>query len=136
MAFRGLVRWSSPGRLEERITGPPSWLPEGTDEDAPPTYLVAHAVDRARRLWTITMVPDARWREVVGPGGRAGVGRSDYGRYWDARLDVVDLETMTHLGFRTWDEPGADLFARNGNVLVSAFEYGPGMVPQMSILGL
>lgn len=136
LGFGPLERWSSQGRLEERITGPPPWLPEGTDENAPPTYLVAHAVDRARRLWTITMVPDARWRDVVGPGGRGGVGRSDYARYWDARLDIVDLETMTHLGFRTWDEPGADLFARNGKVLVSAFEYGPGMVPQMSVLGL
>jgi len=79
------------------------------------------------------MVPDPRWREVVGPGGRGGVQREDYGRYWDARLDIIDLEKETHLGFAVWDEFGVDLFAQDGEVLVSSLEYTSGVVPQITV---
>ena len=97
-----LEMWNSSGELLRAMRFEPEWLEPGqeaTQPDGlpyPATALRSLAVDRSGLLWVVATVPDSRWRGALtrtrpGPGGtRPGYEVTDYDRYYDTVIDVID----------------------------------------------
>lgn len=94
VAEYAIEKWSAKGVLQRRILRDAPWfvahqLAVPTDrEPAPRPLLVGIWEDAAGRLWTVSLVPDARWRSAFG-----AVRQSSRGEY--STLDRMDLYVDT-----------------------------------------
>jgi hypothetical protein len=126
--------WTVDGEHIRTFTGDLDWFRSGAsrNRDSPPRVAVAgFAVDTDDRLWLLTYVPDERWREVPRYGAERGVIQDDYYRWQDTRLDVFDLSTRRHLGFRKWDTIDTKLMQRGGVVYPFTLEYQTPLWPRI-----
>ena len=64
-------------------------------------------------------------------GAERGVIQDDYYRWQDTRLDVFDLSTRRHLGFRKWDTIDTKLMQRGGVVYPFTLEYQTPLWPRI-----
>ena len=117
--------WSLNGDLQRTVTARGRWFAAEASKEAdgaPPTVLETFGIDDQDRLWTITLVPDPRWHDAPRAGREGYVAAQDFGRFFDARIDVYDLRQRRHLGTLRWDEAYAGLVQIGGEVAVQRVE--------------
>jgi hypothetical protein len=133
--------WTLNGDLIQVVTGAPDWFPPvrqwARPGQPPDTRLGAFGIDSDKRLWVISQVADARWREArEGPVSREGAVIRDANLYRDSRLDVFDLRTREHLGTYTWDSASVQLLKRVGELGVYLVEFDKDSVPTLAVYGI
>ena len=102
-----LEEWDTSNRLGRTITARGSYFVEegaAAANQPPPTLLESFGIDGNERLWTITLVPDRRWREAPRHGNEGYVLERDVSLLRDVRIDLYDLRSKRHLGTLRWDE--------------------------------
>lgn len=111
--------WDISGRHLRTLSRTPALLSTTLAPGSPPRYVESVRYDRMGRVWTVTHVPDARWRESLGPSrdpyGRevVGVGSGMAFRYHDSVVEVVDPERGILMGSIRID-PRVDLISDDG----------------------
>lgn len=115
--------WSIDGEHVGTIDGELAWYQPQGDGHHVPASTLAFVVDDQNYSWLLTRVLDARWQDVQPQGPEGAIPPHEFGRYFDARLDVFDLSERRHVGTRLWDWPDAvSLLERNGEAVVGTVE--------------
>lgn len=131
-----LEEWSVNGVHIRTVTGNLPWFPPIPPPGVripgkPDSFMPTFAVDDADRLWMVTVVPDDRWREVERRGPEGAISAASREMMFDSRIDVFDLRSQTHVGFKVWDHAEIRLVRQGGQVLVSTLEYGSSLEPRV-----
>jgi len=90
--------WSLDGQRVQTLYWTAEWFPPGVENDpgfpltAPPAPILLHAwEDDEDQLWVYIGVPDAQWKPVTDPEEAYDVNAHTISRYFDTRVEVVDL---------------------------------------------
>jgi hypothetical protein len=134
-----IEEWHSDGRLVRTIRGDFAWsrAPTRQERDSPPRpLLLDFGSDSEDRLWTLTRVPDARWREARRQGAEGYVLSRDMDGYVDVRIDVFDLRRRRHLGTLTWDEAYVGIVQIGGSLAVQKVTLDTDLTPRVTLHAL
>lgn len=131
-----LEEWNLEGHAIRQVVGEIPWLRDTPEPGGPPSQLLEFAVDRNGILWIVSSFPDPDWRDVRRMGIEGAVRSEDAGRFWDYRLDALDLENKQHLGsYRSPDE-APRLIEFEGRVAISLLQYDEALNPEVVIYDL
>jgi hypothetical protein len=110
------------GQILLQVVREVPWFPSGErpqgrrgeSADEPPRPRLAR-VDQSDDglLWVWTVVPDARWRSAVTPGAGGHIVISDFARYSDYVLEVLDPENGRLVASERFDATAPSLIAGN-----------------------
>ena len=134
-----IEQWHFDGRLLQTVRGDFPWFrpPDRPGRDSPPgPLLLGFATDGEDRLWTLTRVPDARWREAPRRGNEGYVLSQDMGSYIDTRIDVFDLRGRRHLGTMTWDEAYVGMVQIGGRLALQKVTLDADLTPRVTLYSL
>ena len=92
-----IEEWSTEGRLRRVLARRADWFPSWltwnglSHEERPPPRLAHMIVDAAGLLWTVSIVPDLRWRPVPRSGEQRLESLADLENRFDTMIEVIDL---------------------------------------------
>ena len=99
LATLHLEEWSITNRLLRTIKGDIEWFGRGAESQGGPRVTIqAFGIDDRQRLWVLSQVPDANWREAPRHGNEGYVLEKDLSQFVDTQVDVFDLASRSHVG--------------------------------------